>query len=238
MTKPTKNFADLVALMQFLRQNCAWDSAQSSQSLAPFMIEEAYELVHAIFMPTPKHKNAHIKDELADVLLQVVFHAQLYQEQGDFDVYDVIFALQDKLIRRLKPLFDAHAQNHPMPSMQQLNEHWQKVKAQNSAFGTQNNAPSHKGSALMRAKNFKSCSASDFLQYMDVLQQALYAKTGHKIADVKNKACVSSSQNDTEDINHNDLAKAVGECVIALANLADQLGIDAETAALQAMAQK
>ena len=91
-------FDRLVEIMATLRSpaGCPWDRAQDSTSLKPFLLEEAYEVLEAIEEGTP-HK---LKDELGDLLFQVIFHAQLARERGDFDVYDVLAGTIAKMTRR------------------------------------------------------------------------------------------------------------------------------------------
>lgn len=85
-------FEDLLALMARLRADCPWDKKQTNHSLIPYAIEEAYELGEAV----QSDDDEDIKGELGDVLLQVVFHCQMYAEQGRFDINDVITTLQEK----------------------------------------------------------------------------------------------------------------------------------------------
>jgi MazG family protein len=97
------DFADLVATMARLRApgGCPWDRAQTPSSLRPFLLEEAYETLDAIDRGEP----ARLKEELGDLLLQVVFHAQMAAEAGAFTIDDVVAGLVDKLIRRHPHVF-------------------------------------------------------------------------------------------------------------------------------------
>lgn len=88
---PTNQFADLLTLMARLRTDCPWDAKQTNASLQKYAIEEVFELVDAIASDDKSTlATESIKGELGDVLLQVVFHAHLYDEQGRFDMADVI----------------------------------------------------------------------------------------------------------------------------------------------------
>ena len=89
--------------MQELREKCPWDKAQTPESLTPYAIEEAYEVEAAVRGKNPDE----VRDELGDLLLQVVFQAQMYKEQGDFDFDDVVEAISQKLIRRHPHVFEA-----------------------------------------------------------------------------------------------------------------------------------
>jgi MazG family protein len=98
-----KEFDELVEIMRRLRgpEGCPWDREQSHESLAPCLIEEAYELLEAIEVQRPQD----ICEELGDVLLQVVFHAQLAAERGEFDLHDVAQRIVDKLYHRHPHVF-------------------------------------------------------------------------------------------------------------------------------------
>ncbi|MBF0169592.1 MAG: nucleoside triphosphate pyrophosphohydrolase [Nitrospinae bacterium] len=115
-------FDRLVGVMARLRSpgGCPWDAEQTHESLKPYLLEETYEVLEAIdggSMPT-------LRDELGDLILQVVFHAQLAHERGDFTAADVCHAISDKLIRRHPHVFGAaHA---PTPGA--VVTQWEKIK--------------------------------------------------------------------------------------------------------------
>ena len=101
--KATRNFEDLVELVSILRKECPWDRKQTHDSIKDNLIEEAYEAIDAI-----DNKNFdEFKKELGDLLLHVVFHTKMANEESKFDMGDVIYALMEKLIRR-HPLYSDH----------------------------------------------------------------------------------------------------------------------------------
>ena len=103
----SRDIASLLAIMAKLRDpdgGCPWDLAQDFSTIAPYTIEEAYEVADAI----DRGDLGDLKDELGDLLLQVVFHAQMASEQGAFDFGDVVAAICDKMTRRHPHVFDAH----------------------------------------------------------------------------------------------------------------------------------
>ena len=105
-----KNLEELIAVIEKLRapDGCPWDRAQTHSSLRPNMIEEAYEAVDAI----DDNDMAHLREELGDVLLQVLLHSQIASEEGSFDIEDVAKELKDKLIHRHPHVFgDAKIDN-------------------------------------------------------------------------------------------------------------------------------
>lgn len=93
----------LLEIMEKLRsdQGCPWDKEQSFKTLIPFLIEEAYEVVDTL----EKSDSSHLKEELGDLLFQIVFHAQLAREENQFDMSEVLQAIIDKLIRRHPHVF-------------------------------------------------------------------------------------------------------------------------------------
>jgi tetrapyrrole methylase family protein/MazG family protein len=100
---PGQRFAELVSVMARLRGEggCPWDREQTRESLQPFLIEEAYEVLDAL----ESGDAAAIKEELGDVLFQVVFHARVAEERGEFSVGDVLEALVTKMVRRHPHVF-------------------------------------------------------------------------------------------------------------------------------------
>ncbi|MBV8392183.1 MAG: nucleoside triphosphate pyrophosphohydrolase, partial [Alphaproteobacteria bacterium] len=108
---PKEPLARLLSVMAWLRDRqhgCPWDIDQTFKTIAPYTIEEAYEVADAI-----AHNDlGDLEEELGDLLLQVVFHARMAQEQGAFDFGDVVEAITSKLIRRHPHVFgDAHARD-------------------------------------------------------------------------------------------------------------------------------
>lgn len=114
----------LLKIMQQLREQCPWDRAQTPQSLTRYAIEEAYEVEDAIRQGSIDE----IRNELGDLLLQVVFQSQMYAEQQAFNFDDVVQAIIDKLIRRHPHVFQA--EQYANLSSEQVSELWQKIKQQ------------------------------------------------------------------------------------------------------------
>ncbi|WP_175420030.1 MazG family protein [Marinitoga sp. 1154] len=112
-------FEKLLEIMETLRSEdgCPWDRKQTHESLKPYVIEEAYELIHAIDSNDKKH----FVEELGDVLLQVVFHSQIAKENGNFDISDVLNNLNEKLVRRHPHVFENTGEYSY--------EQWEKLKA-------------------------------------------------------------------------------------------------------------
>ena len=103
MTPPKYSFSDLVAIMARLRapNGCPWDREQTHESLIPYLIEESHEFIDAV----ERKDLANMREELGDVLLQVVFHAEVAREAGTFDINGVIQDISEKLVRRHPHVF-------------------------------------------------------------------------------------------------------------------------------------
>jgi XTP/dITP diphosphohydrolase len=116
---------ELVEVMARLRRECAWKAGQTHRSLARYLLEETYETLEAI----ETGDDTHLREELGDLLLQVLFHAVIAEEQGRFDIDDVSADLVVKLRRRNPHVFDpAHGGDAADPEA--INEQWERIKAE------------------------------------------------------------------------------------------------------------
>jgi len=129
-----KEFDKLVEIMERLRapNGCPWDAEQTHESIARCSVEEAYELVDAISNHSPEH----IKEELGDLLLQVVFHAEMARQAGDFTIEDVINGISEKLLHRHPHVFgDAVAE-----TAEDVKRSWEELKKQEKGKRKRNHA--------------------------------------------------------------------------------------------------
>jgi MazG family protein len=196
--------------MQTLRspQGCPWDAEQTPESLAPYIIEEACELVDAIEGGNLEQ----IKDELGDLLLQVVFQAQIFSEREQFCFEDIAQGIADKLIRRHPHVFE---DRNKKTGRVELDKQWEEIKQKEST-------------------QTKSCLADHLPGKLPALQHAqkLISKT-HKIdrsdelPETGGVLSVISKQN-AYDINLDE--ETIGQTIFAMTMLAHDAGIDAETA--------
>ncbi|MFS3129400.1 MazG nucleotide pyrophosphohydrolase domain-containing protein [Nocardioides sp. Bht2] len=119
---------ELIAMMRRLRRECLWKAEQTHESLVPYLHEEAAEVAEAIEERDP----AHLCEELGDLLLQVVFHAAIAEERGEFTMDDVAAGITAKLRRRNPHVFDpaslGRSPDDPPLSADEINEIWQAVK--------------------------------------------------------------------------------------------------------------
>lgn len=121
----------LITIIDQLRQpetGCPWDLKQTPETLTPYVVEEAYEVVDAIHNGSKQD----IAEELGDLLLQVVLQAQIFKEQGDFDLGDIAKGIADKMVRRHPHVFSDAVADTP----EAVNANWEEIKAQEKAQKT------------------------------------------------------------------------------------------------------
>ncbi|WP_308805723.1 MazG family protein [Acrocarpospora corrugata] len=126
---PGARLLDMVTVMDRLRRECPWDSKQTHESLVPYLLEEAYEVLETI----EAGDYAALREELGDLLFQVVFHARVAQERADgFDIDDVAGGIVDKLVRRHPHVFADLA----VADADEVNANWEAIKkAERAAKG-------------------------------------------------------------------------------------------------------
>jgi len=222
----TGQLDDLLALMARLRADCPWDKKQTNHSLIPYAIEEAYELGEAV----QSEDDEDIKGELGDVLLQVVFHCQMYAEQGRFDMSDVISTLQEKLVRRHPHVFEAET----LKDDAAVKVRWDEIKLE------EQQAREARGKSKRRLDQVKAGSA--LMQAQDVQKQAsklgfdwegvtgAVDKLDEEISELKHELTDKSTIEVKANIR--EVEKELGDCMFALVNVARKLNLDAEAATL------
>ena len=217
---------DLLALMARLRSDCPWDRKQSNHSLIPYAIEEAYELGEAV----QSDDDEDIKGELGDMLLQVIFHCQLYAEQGRFDMSDVITTLQEKLIRRHPHVFEAET----LKDEAAVKERWDEIKVEEQQARTARGKPQRRldnikaGSALMQAQDVQKQASKLGFDWEGV--SGAFDKLDEEITELKSELTDKSKTEIKANIR--EIEKELGDCMFALVNVARKLNLDAETATL------
>lgn len=201
----------LLAVMAKLRDpdgGCEWDLAQSFETIAPYTIEEAYEVADAIAGGDP----AAICDELGDLLLQVVFHSQIAADAGLFGFDDVATAISDKMERRHPHIFGDGKTDD-------VRQQWEQIKADERAADGPKGALSGVAlslPALLRAQKLQSRAARVGFDWPDV--------NGPRDKITEELAEVATAATDAE--RHEE----VGDLLLAVVNYARHLGVDAESA--------
>ncbi|MGA7773133.1 MAG: nucleoside triphosphate pyrophosphohydrolase [Pseudolabrys sp.] len=217
--KPSRDISRLIEIMAALRtpgSGCPWDLEQNFRTIAPYTLEEAYEVADAI----ARDDLAGLKDELGDLLLQVVFHARMAQEQGAFDFADVVETITTKLVRRHPHVF-ADAEGKTAKAVEGL---WERIKAQEKSdrgekvpSGTLAGVPVALP-ALTRALKLQSEAGRVGFDWND--PRAVLAKIREEADEIE------------AELDRNDkgrMAAEVGDLLFALINLARHVDADPET---------
>ncbi|MDZ7747427.1 MAG: nucleoside triphosphate pyrophosphohydrolase [Halofilum sp. (in: g-proteobacteria)] len=208
---------DVLAIMARLRdpeRGCPWDLAQDFRSIAPHTVEEAYEVADAI----ERGDLDGLRDELGDLLLQVVYHARMAEEAGRFDFADVAAGLADKLVRRHPHVFGDTAAD----TAGERERIWEREKAAERAAKGEDDASALAGvtlglPALARAQKLQKRAARVGFDWPHAAGAA--AKVSEELAEIE-------AAGDDPDA----LEAEVGDLLFAAVNLARHHGVDAETA--------
>lgn len=210
----TQNWRELIALMAKLRgeNGCPWDREQDHRSLKKYLLEEAYEVLDAI----DAEDDAAFVDELGDVLLQIVFHAQIASEQGRFDIDDVVAAVNAKMIRRHPHIFgEARVENSA-----EVLTMWEQIKAGEKVSDTSakrglmkinENLP-----ALMLAQKAQEKAARIGFDWPDI--SGPKAKIAEEIGELETA------------VDQEEKVVELGDVLFSMVNLARFLDVDAEDA--------
>ena len=217
---PSRDISRLIEIMAALRTaktGCPWDLEQNFSTIAPYTIEEAYEVVDAI----ARNDLADLEDELGDLLLQVVFHARMAQEQGAFDFGDVVAAITTKLIRRHPHVFGDRDAQDP----QSVKGLWDEIKAQERAAKAARGKPIEESAlagvpvtlpALTRALKLQTKAGKVGFDWND--PRAVLRKIREEADEIEAAL----------DADDQSAAAEVGDLLFAAVNLARHLDADPE----------
>jgi MazG family protein len=226
---PGDRFARLVDIMRTLRspEGCPWDREQTLQTLAPFVLEETYEVLDAI----ERHDVGALKEEVGDLLFEGVFLAQVASDQGAFTVADALQIVADKLVRRHPHVFQEDGNVHDVaskeraPSATTALERWEAQKARERTktgqpAGALAGLPSSLPALLRAFKIGKRAAAVgfDWQHTTDVV-----AKIEEEVGELRDAVSLAPS-----DRAH--IEEEMGDVLFALANLCRKLGIEPEAA--------
>jgi tetrapyrrole methylase family protein/MazG family protein len=210
-----RSFDELVHLMSTLRgpNGCPWDRKQTLETLKPFIIEEAYEVVDAI----DRGDRGALAEELGDFLLQAVFVAEMAREEGSFDIGDVVTAIHEKLVRRHPHVFG----NVEAKDAQQVLVNWEKLKneerkAENKSVlaGVPQALP-----AVLKASRLTEKAARvgfDWRRTEDVLE-----KIDEEVHELRDAVATG---------NEHEIHDEIGDLLFTIANIARKLEINPEEA--------
>ena len=220
-----KKHADIEKLSKLVKRlrgknGCPWDREQTRETLKPMLIEEAYEVLDALDADNPDE----LKEELGDLLFQVVFHAQIAQDRGEFDLGAVIDRSHDKMVRRHPHIFG----NADLKTAGDVLKNWEDIKAAEKGIpspshpeserslldGIPSKLPAMHRTCQMTAK--ASRVGFDWARLEDILS---------KLQEEAAELAEAQSRNDSKDT-----ADEVGDLLFVAVNVARFLGVDPETA--------
>jgi nucleoside triphosphate diphosphatase len=216
---PSRNIERLLEIMAALRTpktGCPWDLAQDFSTIAPYTLEEAYEVADAI----ARDDLADLKDELGDLLLQVVFHARMAEERGAFDFSDVVQAITEKLIRRHPHVFSDETSRTPR-AVEGL---WERIKAEEKAATNTGQTGALAGipvalPALSRALKLQAKASRVGFDWND--PRAVLRKIREETDEIE-------AELDRAEMNKAATGGEVGDLLFAVVNLARHLDADPE----------
>jgi tetrapyrrole methylase family protein/MazG family protein len=233
-----ERFHKLIDLMAALRapNGCPWDRKQSHESLKPYLLEEAYEVLDAI----DHHDRAKLPEELGDVLLQVLFHSQIAAETGAFTIDDVMDRLADKLIRRHPHVFASGTDDLTPVNAEQVLARWEDIKkAERQAAGrpesvldgVPNTLP-----ALLRAYQIQARASRvgfDWSHDQPGFDQVLH-KIEEEIRELREALRLPSPEG-AQSTRQQEIAAEFGDVLFSLVNLARFVKVNPEDALRQSI---
>ena len=225
--RPIDRLLDIMARLRDPQTGCPWDVRQDFASIAPYTIEEAHEVADAI----ARDDMEDLVDELGDLLLQVVFHAQMAAEAGLFDFDDVARAISDKMVRRHPHVFGDQTADRES----EVRANWEVIKAAEKAErqnrrGGDAASPRRQGRlddiprglpALIYAQKIGQRAAKSGFDWPD--RTGVWAKIEEELGELHHE--LSNGSGDTARIG-----AEIGDCLFALVNLARHAGVDADAA--------
>lgn len=224
----SKTFDELVAVMERLRApgGCPWDREQTYGSLARYLLEEAYETFDAIQAAEETGKIEELREELGDLLLQVIFHSTIGKEREEFTIDEVVGGVTQKLVLRHPHVFG----DAKLARAQDVLDNWDKLKADERAASGKgekvkdsllDDVPVH-FPALIEALKLTSKAAKKGFDWKEV--DDIFAKLDEEVSELREAIRTKDDENAAEEI---------GDLLFVVANLARRLGVEPETALKQ-----
>ena len=213
----------LAAIMQKLRgpKGCPWDKEQTMESLIPFIVEEAYEVIGAIDAKSPEM----LKEELGDLLFQIIFMCQLAREKGDFDIEDVMALSAEKMIRRHPHVFG----KTKAKTSKDVLKHWARIKKEEKGGkkrkGYLSDIPEHLP-ALLKAHKVTEKAAEAGFDWSDIKE--VFEKVEEEIAEFKAELKKGNIQR---------MEAEFGDLIFALVNIGRFIEINPEEALRKTIAR-
>src|SRR6267142_859104 len=223
-------FDDLIKLMSKLRSpdGCPWDREQTYATLAPMLLEEAYEAFEAVEEAREGRPND-LRDELGDLLFQIVFYAQVARENGDFSIEDVTEAIHAKMVRRHPHVFGDTTANDTAAVLR----NWEAMKAEerraageNEPEGSLLDGVSKKAPALMEAHQLSTKAARVGFDWEKL--EDIFAKLEEEIGELR--AAIQTHASSNTEADHTRVREELGDLLFAVTNIARHLKVEPEAA--------
>jgi len=223
-------FEDLIKLMQKLRapDGCPWDREQTYATLAPMLLEEAYEAFEAVEEARKGQPNA-LRDELGDLLFQIIFYAQVAKEQGDFAIDDVTSAIHAKMVRRHPHVFGDTSANDTATVLRNWEAMKQEERRTSGASEREESlldGVSSKAPALMEAHQLSTKAARVGFDWEKL--EDIFAKLEEEVGELRAAIQTHASSNDEAD--HTRVREELGDLLFAVTNIARHLKVEPEAA--------
>ncbi len=214
-------FTEFVQIVKRLRKECPWDKEQTNDSIKSNTIEEAYEVVEAI----DKKDFGELKKELGDLLLHVVFHTQIAEEDNHFTIDDVIDSIQEKLIRRHPHVFG----EVKVADSNEVKKNWEEIKLSEGRESVLDGVP-HNLPALQRAHRLQEKAAKVGFDWEK--KEDVWKKVIEEIEEMHDIEKMKSQNSDSALIQalNLKLEKEVGDVFFAMVNYARFLNVNPEDA--------
>jgi nucleoside triphosphate diphosphatase len=208
-------FEELVETVARLRRDCPWDREQTSKSIMPFLVEETYEVLEALESADPEE----VRGELGDLLLQIVLHAEIASERGDFDITGVIEAVRSKMVRRHPHVFG----DVEVAGIGEVLANWARIKAEerrakSGEASVLDGVPSALP-GLLRAQRLGEKASRIGFDWPDAT--AVLGKVREELRETE--AALAAGRPD-------EIEAEIGDCLFALVSVARKAGVSAEFA--------
>ena len=223
-------FDDLIKLMEKLRSpdGCPWDREQTYATLAPMLLEEAYEAFEAV-EEAREGRPEELRDELGDLLFQIVFYAQVAKERSDFSINDVTDAIHTKMVRRHPHVFADTQANDSATVLR----NWEAMKAEERRSAGKSereesllDGVSSKAPALMEAHQLSTKAARVGFDWKCIAD--IFAKLEEELAELR--AAIETHASSNSEADHTRVREEIGDLLFAATNIARHLHVEPEAA--------
>lgn len=223
-------FYDLVALMARLRspEGCPWDREQTYETLAPMLLEEAYEAFEAV-EEAREGRPEELRGELGDLLFQIIFYAQVATERGDFSIEDVTDAIHTKMVRRHPHVFAGEEARDTAEVLR----NWEAIKAEEKRAAGKEKQPeaslldgvSSKAPALMEAHQLSTKAARVGFDWKVI--KDIFDKLHEELDELR---AAMREQKESKEAERERVREELGDVLFAVVNIARHLGVEPEAA--------